>query len=197
MKLEKLFVLVAIGSVLVAAPITYALKDRTKQLKTERMQKHQIELRLDSVQKQLDAKQKTIEQKVNENADLQKKLESKLQSQSVVATVQAPKPAPVVVAAASVDCQGAKSLIDRYDWNTTVAYNVMVAESGCNANNANWTDGHPDMGCTGSFGLFQINCGHGQVFDAAQNVSIAYQMWRTSGWRPWSATTCRYKVACY
>lgn len=108
--------------------------------------------------------------------------------------VSTPAPtARVAVASGTGDC----SLVNNYNWDRTVAFNVCMAESGGNPNNANWSDPHPEMGCNGSFGLFQINCGHGQVFDGPANVAIAYQMYQASGWKPWGATTCRYKVSCY
>lgn len=111
-------------------------------------------------------------------------------------------PAPVasvathtaVAASGSGDC----SLVSMFsDWNQSVAFNVCMAESGGNPNNRNDSDPHPEMGCNGSYGLFQINCGHGMVFDGRANVTIAHSMWSASGWQPWGATTCRYKVSCY
>lgn len=92
------------------------------------------------------------------------------------------------------NCELARSLINQYSWNTEVAYNVMVQESGCNPVAANWTDNHG--ACVGSFGLFQMNCTLGQLYDPVANVAAAYKMWTQSGWQGWSFTTCK-KVACY
>lgn len=97
-------------------------------------------------------------------------------------------------ARASGDC----SLVNGYNWPTQVAYRVCMQESSGNPHNANWSDDHTSWaGCMGSFGLFQINCSHGQVFDGPRNVAIAYQMWSAAGgtfWQDWP-NTCR-KVGC-
>lgn len=120
------------------------------------------------------------------------------------APAPAPAPAPVVEApvqpapapvSAGTNCDVARSLINQYGWNADVAYQVMLAESGCNPNAANWNDQHAN--CAGSFGLFQINCGHGQLYDPAANVAQAYKMYQASGWQPWGFTTCAVKVSCY
>ena len=86
------------------------------------------------------------------------------------------------------------SLVDNYDWPTDVAYRVCMQESGGNSNAANWTDPHPELGCSGSFGLMQMNCGYGQLFDPKTNMDAAHTMWNKYGWKPW-AGTCR-KVGC-
>lgn len=121
---------------------------------------------------------------------------------SVEYTIPAAEPPPApptdsVVASPNVDCELARKIISRYDWNVTVAYQVMVAESSCDAHTQNYNDYHRFANCYGSFGLFQINCARGKVFNAEENVAIAYSMWKASGWKPWSATTCKYKVKCY
>lgn len=94
------------------------------------------------------------------------------------------------------------SEITKYDWNHTVAHNVMLVESGGSqtAVNNNPSTGDYSVGC------FQVNL-YGNLRNtrpseewlkiAANNVSYAYQLYRESGWAPWSATTCRYKVNCY
>lgn len=111
------------------------------------------------------------------------------------APAPAPAPAPVTTASNLTGCDLARSLINQYDWNKEVAYQVMMAESHCNPNAANLNDVHGS--CVGSFGLFQINCGHGQLYDPATNVAVAYNMYKQSGWQPWGFTTCAVKVACY
>lgn len=86
------------------------------------------------------------------------------------------------------------SLVDNYDWPTDVAYRVCMQESGGNSNAANWTDPHPELGCNGSFGLMQMNCGYGQLFDPKTNMDAAHTMWNKYGWKPWK-NTCS-KVGC-
>ena len=101
-----------------------------------------------------------------------------------------PVATPTPVASSEYLC----SLVDNYDWPTDVAYRVCMQESGGNSNAANWTDPHPELGCSGSFGLMQMNCGYGQLFDPKTNMDAAHTMWNKYGWKPW-AGTCR-KVGC-
>jgi hypothetical protein len=98
---------------------------------------------------------------------------------------------PIVYA---VGCELYRPLISQYGWNVSVAMRVMQAESGCNPNAANWTDSHST--CNGSFGLFQIACFSGQVYDPAQNIAIAYQKYQARGWQPWGVCN-RGIVNCY
>jgi LysM repeat protein len=114
--------------------------------------------------------------------------------QPAAAPTPAPTPAPQPVSAGLTGCELARSLINQYDWNTDVAYQVMMAESHCDPNATNMADDHG--ACSGSFGLFQINCTRGQLYDPAANVAAAYAMYQQSGWQPWGATTCAVKVAC-
>jgi Tfp pilus assembly protein PilV len=102
------------------------------------------------------------------------------------------------VAKTSPTGTGDCSLVNNYDWPVATAMRVCMQESGGNPNNANWKDDHTSWaGCMGSFGLFQINCSQGQVYDGPQNVAIAYSMWKGSGgtfWKHWP-NTCA-KVGC-
>lgn len=113
-------------------------------------------------------------------------------------------PAPQVTQATG--CEKYRDIIDNYSWNVDVAIAVCNAESSGNPNNQNFDDYHKFADCWGSFGLFQINCSHGQVYDAAENIRIAATKYDYAkgvawtgynGWQPWSATTCKYKVKCY
>jgi hypothetical protein len=114
----------------------------------------------------------------------------------VVEPVQAPQeqPAPAVAAPTPTgDC----SLAFNYDWPQQVAYAVCMAESGGNPNSANWNDNHMSWaGCMGSFGLMQINCSHGQLFDGQANMDVAYSMYKSWGnsFRAW--TTCSRVIDC-
>ncbi len=109
--------------------------------------------------------------------------------------------------------------VKRYNWNTSVAHAVMMAESG------NKSSTHNDTPSTGdySIGCFQINLkgtsnlnakyrdsiragytGAKTVSgletwlkNAKNNVAVAHIMWSDQGWKPWQHTTCRYKVRCY
>ncbi len=106
-----------------------------------------------------------------------------------------PEPQPKVTQATG--CEKYRDIIDNYSWNVNTAIAVCNAESSGNANTSNLNDYHSFAGCRGSFGLFQINCSHGKVYDPVENIRIAAAMYQASGWKPWSATTCKYKVQCY
>lgn len=94
------------------------------------------------------------------------------------------------------------SEIQKYDWNKTVAYNVMIAESSGNhlTVNNNPSTGDYSVGC------FQVNL-YGRLRATrpseawlkipANNVAYAYGLYRANGWSPWGFTTCKYKVKCY
>jgi hypothetical protein len=116
----------------------------------------------------------------------------------VVATQEAVKPvepAPQVTEASG--CEKYRNIIAQYSWNVDVAIAVCNAESSGNAQTSNMSDYHAFADCWGSYGLFQINCARGIVHDPVENIRIAASMWQASGWAPWSATTCKYKVNCY
>lgn len=99
-----------------------------------------------------------------------------------------------------IGCEKYRYLVEKYSWNISTAMAVMKAESGCNPNASNMNDRHYDakgkLICVGSFGLFQVSCHGGKIFDPAQNVQAAWEKYKARGWQPWSATTCRYKVKC-
>lgn len=73
------------------------------------------------------------------------------------------------------------------------AYRVMMGESSGNANAVG--DNYPIRGQTiPSVGLFQIRTLPGrpsaeQLKDPEFNVRYAAQMWKTQGWKPWTAAT--------
>lgn len=80
--------------------------------------------------------------------------------------------------------------MSRYDWDTTIAYAVCMAESGGNPTAINWHDKH--NGCTGSAGLMQVACIHtgGQhELDPERNMAVAYSVYQRRGWAAWGAFT--------
>lgn len=83
---------------------------------------------------------------------------------------------------------------EKYDWNVAVAIQIMYQESRCNPNAQNRTDVHKL--CRGSFGLMQISCDQGIIYDPAYNIKIAYeQKYKKGGWKHWSV--CKNgKVDC-
>jgi hypothetical protein len=109
-------------------------------------------------------------------------------SKVYVAPVVAPKPVVQVASVAyAKGCELYRPLVAQYGWDQRIAMAVMRAESGCNPMAANWKDKHST--CMGSFGLFQIACFDGQVYDPARNIQIAWQKYQARGWKPWGAFT--------
>ena len=85
---------------------------------------------------------------------------------------------------------GQIELIQQCEWDTDIAYAVMMAESHGKpeAYNPEWHNG-----CQGSFGSFQIACVHEPnpevLFDEEYNIRRACEIWREQGWLPWGAYT--------
>ncbi len=91
--------------------------------------------------------------------------------------------------------------IAKYDWNVSVAYAIMMAESNGNPEAVNWRDNHKV--CKGSFGLFQMACSHidsygltsDNIKDPETNIRAAYLLYKQRGWRPWGAYTNKSYLA--
>jgi hypothetical protein len=92
---------------------------------------------------------------------------------------------------------GSCDLAYNYDWPQSIAYQICKYESGGNPNAANLQDNHMSWaGCMGSFGLMQINCSHGRLYDGNKNMEVAYSMYKSWGnsFRAW--TTCAKVTGC-
>ena len=97
-------------------------------------------------------------------------------------------PAPVNPPVTPADC----TAVDKYDWNTKIAYAICMAESGGNAaidNAGTNSNGSVD------YGLMQINSIHADMVggnlellrDPATNIKIAYSLSKGgTDWTPWS-----------
>lgn len=192
MKLEKVFIAIAIVAMLLAVPIAFAMKHRSNLLKLERSENSHLKMdiktkdeKIKAQEEQLQLEQKKSDDLKKQNEEKDKQLQSKRNTSSTV-IAQAPK-APVANLAG---CEQYRGLVAQYNWNVDVALAVMKAESGCRADathvNANGSVDH---------GLFQLN--NIAVHDPAENIRIAYQVkYLASGWRPWTVCTSG-KVACF
>ncbi len=87
-------------------------------------------------------------------------------------------------------CEQYRSLVQKYDWNVDIALAVMQAESSCISDRDNTGlnyDGSNDKG------LMQINSIHSNIIsdldrlDPVENIRAAYEVYRGSGWKAWSA----------
>lgn len=84
------------------------------------------------------------------------------------------------------------SLTNKYNWDKRIAYAVCMAESGgdVRAYNPEWhKDAYGNNICQGSFGLMQISCHGGQLWDPEANMAAAWAKYQERGWKPWGAFT--------
>lgn len=69
---------------------------------------------------------------------------------------------------------------------------VMQGESGCEPMAKNpepHKDANGNVICYGSFGLMQISCHGGEIYDPAANIEAAWVKYQARGWQPWGAFT--------
>lgn len=156
------------------------------QAQIEQLQTDLGELRIETQAKEIELQQKNAELKAatkqqqelqRQTEDLQRQLSAR---QNANRAVSARSSAKVV---STVGCEAYRPLVAQYSWNVETAMQVMRAESGCNPLAVSPTQDH---------GLFQLH--NRPVYDPAQNIAIAYSMWQSRGWQPWSV--CRTRVAC-
>lgn len=187
MRLEKVFLIIALIAIALAIPIALVLKQRTDVLNIEKSRNGTLQIQLDTKQKELEQKNIQIEQEKQKQQELEKQLQSK--REAALAKAQAQK-APVVFKTAN--CADYRGLVAQYDWDVDVAMAVMRAESGCNAN---------ILSRTCDRGLMQVNCVHkakvagnlSALFNPETNIRVAYAIYKGAGWRAWSA----YKNGAY
>ena len=150
-------------------------------------EKWKLENETTSRAKEIESSKQTIDQINQQLKDSQLKIDQLNKQLSAKKAAEAANKAVSAVVSAKVvypaGCEIYRPLVAQYGWNVESAMAVMKAESGCNPMAANLTDSHAT--CKGSFGLFQIACFDGQVFDPVQNVAIAWRKYVASGWRPW------------
>jgi 2-oxoglutarate dehydrogenase complex dehydrogenase (E1) component-like enzyme len=138
---------------------------------------------IDQKQELLEKAKEKLQKQDKKIKQLNKQLQSKKASETLARASQtSPKPILAAVAVKS-SCQQYKPIFAKYDWNVSSALALCSIESGGNPYAANWTDNHGV--CMGSFGLMQISCHSGQVYNPEQNIAIAYAKYKTSGWSPW------------
>jgi len=105
--------------------------------------------------------------------------------------------APIVEASKKVDliktkvpanCNDFRSEVEKYDWDSEIALQIMKLESSCNTEAVNKTDNHKV--CVGSYGLMQIGCIHTDNVELLKegnyNIKIAYEVYKKQGWEAWS-----------
>lgn len=86
----------------------------------------------------------------------------------------------------SESCVAFVPSIVEYQWDYETAIDVMWNESHCNPVAYNPNDLH--NGCTGSVGLFQTACIHGdrdELEEPSTNIAMAHKLYTERGWKPW------------
>lgn len=194
----KLFIAAAVGSLLLAIPVSLALNHYHNQVRSEQKHTQQLQLQLNGVQKNLNLQKNSTDQLQKQNEDLQKKnsdLNSQLQSKAAekqrlasLAKAQA-QTAPVSLSGGnSGNCEAYRGLVSQYNWSVSTAMAVMHAESGCNPTASSPTCDH---------GLMQINCVHRAAVggdlsllnDPATNIKVAFAVYSGAGWSAWTTYT--------
>lgn len=127
--------------------------------------------------------------------EVEAKAKTEVSKKAVIKAKPVEKPTPTVAERTYPSgCELYRDEVAKYKWNVEVAMAVMRAESRCNPHAANWDDSHNV--CTGSFGLFQISCHSGQVYDPSKNIEIAWAKYVARGWQPWGVCNSGV-VNCY
>lgn len=107
--------------------------------------------------------------------------------------VQAP-PAKNVVT--TQGCEAFRGLVAQYDWDVRTMLAIMRAESGCDPNvtgdkTLTFTQNGRTYGY--SVSLFQVRVLPGREacdsHDPATNISCAYRVWKSQGYKAWSVYT--------
>ncbi len=199
---SKILLVTAGLCLILAIPLSLAIRQHTDALKIERAKNTENGLQIKSIQKQVQEIEQQVKDKNQENdqlkkdkEDLSKQLQAKAERKAEedrVAQVKRTQEASVAVSANVGGCEQYRGLVSQYDWDVNTAMAVMRAESSCNPNAVNWGDNHGV--CKGSFSLMQVGCFWYPHFGYAEsdrykpevNVAVAYKIWQKSGFNPWT-----------
>ena len=108
-------------------------------------------------------------------------------------TIQAP---PAKNVATAQGCETFRGLVAQYDWDVRTMLAIMRAESGCDPNvtgdtSLTFTQNGRTYGY--SVSLFQVRILPGRErcdsHDPATNISCAYRVWKSQGYKAWSVYT--------
>lgn len=130
------------------------------------------------------------------------KAKQKAEEARLAALKQSVARKPVYVQRVSGNCEQYRPLIAQYAWNVDTMVAICNAESGGVPTKANWTDSHAT--CKGSFGLFQISCDRGILYDPTANIAAAWSKYigaknnpKTGYWGYWPWSVCKNgRVTC-
>jgi soluble lytic murein transglycosylase-like protein len=109
---------------------------------------------------------------------------------STLSTTQ-PEVAYTAPVRATEGCEQYRDIVSQYDWDVNTMLAIMRAESSCNPASINYTDGHGS--CVGSYSLLQVGCLHFRdgedKLDPETNIAVAYRVWKSGGYTPWTCFT--------
>lgn len=105
----------------------------------------------------------------------------------------APRPKLKALPTPVTGCRAYLPLVQKYNWNVSVAMAIAQTESNCNPGATSPTnyDGSIDRG------IMQINSIHADMvggelstlYSPAINIAVAYRIYAANGWRAWSSYT--------
>jgi soluble lytic murein transglycosylase-like protein len=125
------------------------------------------------------------------SADAPTTTEAPLVVEAIVAEEPKPKPSKRYA------CEDWRHLVEQYDWDVDLALRVMEKESSCNPTATN-PEAHRNRDgsvfCYGSYGLMQVSCHDGVLYDPAENIAVAYRKYKAGGWSPWGV--CNFERTC-
>lgn len=87
MKLETKFLIIALLSLLLAIPVSYALQHRSRAFKIEKSERQRLQIQVKSVEEKAEHDRMELLQEQQRNQELQKKLESKLKRDAWLASL--------------------------------------------------------------------------------------------------------------
>ena len=103
---------------------------------------------------------------------------------------------PAVEAARVGGCERFQPLLEKYDWDVRTMLAIMRAESGCDPNvtgDTSLTFIQNGRTYGYSVSLFQVRVLPGREacdsHDPATNISCAYRVWKSQGYKAWSVYT--------
>lgn len=185
----KLFIAAAGLSLLLAYPVSLALRSRDDIIQSQQRVNHTLQIKVEQLQK-AQSKPVSLVTPTKQAVITPPVVVSKPPVQPIEPVTPAPvqqAPAPVAHVAA-VGCGSYISEFQKYSWSVTTAVAICQAESG----------GNPyAISPTCDRGLMQVNCIHSDMvsgnlsalYDPATNIAVAYRIYSSAGWSAWTTYT--------
>lgn len=178
----KLFIAAAGLSILLALPVSLALRSRDTQLKSHQRANHALRLQIEKLHTKPVSKLTPQKQAVNPPVAISAPVTAPVATHTDP-PAQPEATAQPTVTLASFTCQSYSNLFSQYSWNPDTAMAICQAESSGNPSAVSNGNINPDG--VSDFGLMQL---HGiDILDPAANIAYAYyHKYLTQGWGAWS-----------